>query len=225
MFSSHDLANPVIYSVTELSQNSFMSKKTENRIAEVRKRRGLTQQQLGDLLGVHWVTVSKLERGVMQLTSDWIERLADTLDVDVLDLWGGNVSKYMHVSGGVSHGYILEQFEDGETYSFSSHLNSIGDFTSAWAMVNDDALAPFFLEGDILNFTAIDDSDWPKLVGRLCSMLIGDRSMLATITSVEGKRADIRLLNGRTLKDQEISEVSSLTGFQPAWALKRYIAE
>lgn len=202
-----------------------MSKKAENRIADVRKRRGLTQQQLADLLGVHWVTVSKLERGVMQLTSDWITRLAEALEVDVMELWGGNLHKYMFVSGGVSQGYILEQFEDGETYNFTSFLNPIGDFTSAWAMVNDDALAPFFLKGDILNFTAMDDREWPKLIGRICTMIVGDTGMMGTLISVSGPKADIRLMNGRVLKDQEISEVSCLTGFQPAWALKHDIAD
>lgn len=203
-----------------------MAKFAENRIAEVRKRRGLTQQQLADKLGVHWVTVSKLERGVMQLTSDWILRLAETLDVDVTDLWAGNVNRYMYVSGGVSNGYLLSSFDDGETFVFTTFLSPSGDFTSAWAMVNDDALAPFFLKGDILNFTAIDDSDWSKLVGRLCTMLISDSVLLGTLISVHpDNTADVRLMNGRVLKNERISQLSCLTGFQPSWALKQNLAD
>ena len=50
-------------------------------IKATRKRLGLTQPQLGQLLGVHWVTVSKWERGLLApdaYRSALLERFART---------------------------------------------------------------------------------------------------------------------------------------------------
>ena len=57
-----------------------------NSIALFRKAAKLTQQQLGDLLGVHWVTISKLERGRIKLTLDWADRIGRVLSVDAFNL-------------------------------------------------------------------------------------------------------------------------------------------
>ena len=43
-----------------------MKNQPKNRIAEERKARGMTQQQLADAVGAHWITISKLERGRIQ---------------------------------------------------------------------------------------------------------------------------------------------------------------
>lgn len=51
------------------------------RIAELRNMRGLTQEQLSEKLDCHWITVSKLERQEMNLTIEWIARLATALEV------------------------------------------------------------------------------------------------------------------------------------------------
>ncbi len=66
-----------------LSQYGYMS---TNRIGEERKARGMTQQELGDAVGAHWITISKLERGRIKLTTEWLERLAKPLDVSPAEL-------------------------------------------------------------------------------------------------------------------------------------------
>lgn len=57
-----------------------------NRIRELRMEAGLSQQALGDAVGVSKVTISDLERGEMQLTVDYMRRLAKALDVEPADL-------------------------------------------------------------------------------------------------------------------------------------------
>jgi DNA-binding XRE family transcriptional regulator len=54
---------------------------TARRIAATRKAKGLSQEKLAETLGCHVVTVSKLETGVMDLTMEWILRIADALQV------------------------------------------------------------------------------------------------------------------------------------------------
>lgn len=63
-----------------------MTNQPKNRIAEGRKTRGMTQQELGDAVGAHWITISKLERGRIKLTTEWLERLAKPLGVSPAEL-------------------------------------------------------------------------------------------------------------------------------------------
>lgn len=48
-----------------------------------REAKGWTQQNLGDRLGVHWITISKIERGVIGLSRNWIARLSEALGLHV----------------------------------------------------------------------------------------------------------------------------------------------
>lgn len=57
-----------------------------NRIRELRMEAGLSQQALGDAVGVSKVTISDLERGEMQLTVEYMRRLAKALEVEPADL-------------------------------------------------------------------------------------------------------------------------------------------
>ena len=63
-----------------------MMKRARNRIAEVRNARMMTQQELADAVGAHWITISKLERARMKLTTEWLDKLAVPLGVRPRDL-------------------------------------------------------------------------------------------------------------------------------------------
>src|SRR5437667_7713739 len=62
-----------------------MKKSPSNRIAEERKSAGMSQQDLATAVGSHWITISKLERGRMKLTTLWMEKLARALNVLPID--------------------------------------------------------------------------------------------------------------------------------------------
>jgi transcriptional regulator with XRE-family HTH domain len=55
-------------------------------LARVRHARGLTQEDLADELGFHRTYVGSLERGERNLSLKAVERLADSLRVNPLDL-------------------------------------------------------------------------------------------------------------------------------------------
>lgn len=57
-----------------------------NRIRELRKLAGLSQQAVADAICVSKVTVSQLELGKMQLTHDYMRRIAPALGVTPADL-------------------------------------------------------------------------------------------------------------------------------------------
>lgn len=57
-----------------------------NRIRELRTALGMSQQTLGDLVGVSKVTISDLERGNMELTLSYMKRIAPHLNAHPADL-------------------------------------------------------------------------------------------------------------------------------------------
>lgn len=57
-----------------------------NRIHELRRARGWSQERLGDAIGCGKVHVSAMERGTRELTLNWMRRIANALDVAVADL-------------------------------------------------------------------------------------------------------------------------------------------
>lgn len=58
------------------------------RIKEARERAGMTQEELGKAIGVTGVTIMRYERGQRQPRFKQMERIADALDVPVMDLMG-----------------------------------------------------------------------------------------------------------------------------------------
>ncbi|HEY5246379.1 MAG TPA: helix-turn-helix transcriptional regulator [Acidimicrobiales bacterium] len=55
-----------------------------------RKARGLSQEEFADVAGVHRTFISGLERGERNVTLRTVERLADRLHVDPMDLLSGS---------------------------------------------------------------------------------------------------------------------------------------
>lgn len=60
----------------------------ENRIKEFRARSGLTLQQLADRVGTSNQQISRLERGQIRLSTDWLVKLASALGCEPADLIG-----------------------------------------------------------------------------------------------------------------------------------------
>lgn len=56
------------------------------RLKEIRKKRGLTQQDVADALDLHFTNYNKLENGKTELTLAMMERLAEILKCDPVDL-------------------------------------------------------------------------------------------------------------------------------------------
>lgn len=69
--------------VSVLASGNFFSQRNngymENRIRELRESVGLSQEELGRKIGTTRATISKLEKGNMNLTQWWMVRLANGL--------------------------------------------------------------------------------------------------------------------------------------------------
>lgn len=60
----------------------------KNKLREIRKKRGLSQENIGDKLGVEKSQISKLERGQTKLHSEWIRKLTPILNCTASELLG-----------------------------------------------------------------------------------------------------------------------------------------
>jgi len=56
-------------------------------LAAWRESRGLTQAQLANRLGTNDMTVSRWERGIVQIKTDTQAAIAEALDIEPGDLW------------------------------------------------------------------------------------------------------------------------------------------
>lgn len=59
---------------------------TGEKIKRTRMYKGLTQEELGKILGVSTISIGQWERGVRKLKIDTIAKIAKALDVDIIDL-------------------------------------------------------------------------------------------------------------------------------------------
>lgn len=140
-----------------------------NRIAEVRKSRNLSQQELADLIGAHSVTISNLERGKAHLTHEWLDRIAAALKVEWPSLVGEEPPVHLFVEGWLeNHGLV--NFADS-AIAVDAKLGFAHTIAASWLMIRDDTLYPAFSPGDLIRMVTIDDQDEKELApcfGRLC---------------------------------------------------------
>jgi transcriptional regulator with XRE-family HTH domain len=57
-----------------------------NRIQELRRARGLSQEKLGQIVGCSKMHISGLERGTRELSLDWVRKIAAAFSVSAADL-------------------------------------------------------------------------------------------------------------------------------------------
>jgi transcriptional regulator with XRE-family HTH domain len=56
------------------------------RLRQIRQNKGLSQEELADLAGLHRTYVGSVERCERNISIDNMERLAKALDIDITDL-------------------------------------------------------------------------------------------------------------------------------------------
>jgi DNA-binding XRE family transcriptional regulator len=140
-----------------------------NKIAELRKKRKMSQQQLADAVGSHWVTISNIERGKAPLTLEWANRIGKALQVDADAIMQNEEPPVVHIEGMLgSHG--IELWPEGSTVSLpiSPGISIPYPF---WLVISDNDAYPIFQIGDLARVIAIDHlrSDHLKVcIGCLC---------------------------------------------------------
>ncbi len=64
-----------------------VNEKLGKRIRKARKERKMSQEELADRVGLHYTTISRIERGISNPPIQTINKIAKTLRVDMSDLF------------------------------------------------------------------------------------------------------------------------------------------
>ena len=194
------------------SLEQAMAQARTNRIADVRKRKKMTQQQLADAVGSHWTTISKIERGVMQLTGGWLDIIASALGVKQADLLlEKDVDEIIAVAGRVTDQGRSHDFPDGDKY-LPLPLPSLESFVSYWLVVDGDSMYPAFMDKDLIRFVIVYESEAEHYIGKIVDAgFISEGAMTSVVGFLElGSNSDIftiRPLIGRAHKDVKLRKL------------------
>ena len=151
-----------------------------NPIKECRVERGLSQQKLADMIGVHQTAVSQWEKGRTDPDKQSLLRLSEALGVSADRLLGSeNGNTDIPVLGYVRAGKPDEALQQVLGYESRGGLSAPADELFA-LRIRGDSMEPRFAEGDTVIVRRADEV--PD--GSICVALIGDE---ATV-----KKADIK---------------------------------
>jgi DNA-binding XRE family transcriptional regulator len=195
-----------------LSQYGYMGDAPKNRIAEERKAKGMTQQQLADAVGAHWITISKLERGRIKLTTDWLEKLAEPLGIRGIDLLSGPSNP----SSDIRSSFI--RFGDLEgRFSRRSGPKPTRGQGARQLKIEGSTYEPFLHAGDVVSLdslTNIAQSKRRLLDGRLCFSDVGTKMMRAGFlySAKKSNSYDLFWLDRRVLAGITAARIYLVTG-------------
>lgn len=202
-----------------------------NRIAEQRRAKGLSQQQLAEKLGVHWTTISKLERGITRLDFDWVDKVCQALDVEEHEILPAarRITK-ISLSGYIHHGGEVVSLEEHQSKVWEVNSSLFEDIDTVWVEVRHDALYPYFKDGDLLGLTwARDDErldsqgevDYSGFFGRFCLVQDHDGAQFMGIAAPSNSRDTIDLHNAnfpplQNIKPHALAQVTVAIMRNPA---------
>lgn len=197
-------------------------KEQVNRIAEFRKARGMTQHQLADRMGIHWVTVSKLERGRMKLTYDWAIKIGEALSMDGVDLFlhSERVNR-VFVDGEVGKNSSVQLYatSDGELTSDIDVVEFGPEMTgaSAWIRVASDEFFPLIHDGDLIKVRyAPPGASVEPFIDRLVlaewDVRDGEEWRIGYVArGAQAGKYDLRLVNGAPIRDIKFKNLALVT--------------
>ena len=100
-----------------------LSRIFSNRLKEMRLERGLSQQVLGDAIGVSKATISKYESGIHPPKLEHARALADTLNVSFNYLIGFSEHRYIIEAQHIVDIYVqLSDPHKKELYNYAQYL-------------------------------------------------------------------------------------------------------
>jgi transcriptional regulator with XRE-family HTH domain len=125
------------------------------RLKQLRENKGLTQSQLGHMVGTVHQQIQKLEKGTLSVSVEWAKKIAPFLDVSPIELLGisGEIRQTASLVGYVGAGLMYyadprvgpwNTIEEVEAPPGAEGLKAV--------RVQGDALEPIYGNGDILYF-------------------------------------------------------------------------
>jgi transcriptional regulator with XRE-family HTH domain len=200
-----------------------------NHVKARRKELKLTQQDIADAAGTTKATVMKLERGHMQLTENWLQRLSVPLKCRPEDLIMENWPDPVPVIGKITDKSLISLFKKlpdaGMAEADSTYWNGMdevpqppgGEYRDTRALrVEGDALEPILAEDSLVYFTDVLSSNFDEYID---SMVVCE-SNSEEIHIARLKRGynfgsyNLMKPNGKTLEDVSLNWCGKVVFFK-----------
>jgi transcriptional regulator with XRE-family HTH domain len=186
-----------------------------NRISAIRKRKSITQQQLAEAVGSHWITVSKLERGEMKLTTEWLTKIAKALGVGPAELLPNQFRRFeIALTKEVPFGSMLIENVSGWAVFPVDTNPELDNHPSEWARIFSDKWAPFFNPGDLLKFTEFPKQKYAWTENRIAVVALEPDSIEVLVIIdkyLQQNFFSLRSIDGTSRKQASVSKVAILT--------------
>lgn len=128
--------------------------KTSEKIRQLRIAKGLSQEALGEIIGVKKAAINKYEKGrVVNIKRSTLHKLADALGVlpaDLLDDTDAPKPTRINVYGSIPAGIPIEAIEDVIGWEDISPDMLAGGKEYFGLRVNGDSMEPKYLDGDTI---------------------------------------------------------------------------
>lgn len=173
-------------------------------ISKARKAKGLTQQQLADAIGVHYVTMSKIERAKTDVSLEQMVRIAEILNIRAADLFmSAPYTQALNFKGWIQNGGNIKNNDKDVEVVLAGFVDPFTSKKYEWFDVQTSDFYPVLHEGDRIRAEPIGDNDIEMYLDRLClfhSMRDPDRRVIGILSY--GMSLDVfapRALNGKAL--------------------------
>ncbi|MEE8607182.1 MAG: helix-turn-helix domain-containing protein [Nitrospiraceae bacterium] len=188
-----------------------------NRIREWRRKAGLSQQALADLVGTGRSQIVKLERGERRLTYRWMQRLARHLNCRPIDL---AESTLVPVVGYIGAGEDVYYFDDNETGCGLDEVEAPPGAHDGFAVrAKGDSMAPRFFDGDYIFYLRDLGEDPKSCLYRDCVVRLRDGRTLIKRLEPGGHDGTFTLrsynLAVKIMSDVEIEWVAPVVWVKP----------
>lgn len=175
----------------------------------LRQAAGLTQAQLAEAMGgVHWTTVSELERGRQALTEKWMRRIAQVLQVPPSALLNDDDSgvRSIPMLGRVEVGGKVEQLNLRDGSGVTLHLPFSVPPDASGYVVRGEALLPRYGDGDIIICLNNIRRSSKHYLNQEAFIRVADGSIyLRTLTHMKPRGFfSLELFNSRTIEDVQV---------------------
>lgn len=184
-----------------------------NRIAHLRVKAGLTQQQLADLLHSGRSTVTKLERGERPLNDNWLEKFSDIFGCSKADILGEIVPIIGKIGAGGS--VIFDDMGVNETDTVPRPPETEGSLIAL--EVSGESMMPKFDPGDVIYISRDQEGLDSRALGNYCAIRLrtGETYLKRLVRGSSTNRFTLRSLNAADIEDVEIEWATPIRAILP----------
>jgi transcriptional regulator with XRE-family HTH domain len=185
-----------------------------NRLAHMRKKAGLSQAELGQLLNSGRSTVTKLERSEIPLSDRWLDRLCPILKCTPADILGDEVPVVGKIGAGGS--IVFEDLGNDDTISRPPETN--GELVGL--EVVGDSMLPKFDPGDLVFISREYDGIDPADIGAICAcrLVTGETYLKQVLRGTKPGAWTLRSYNASDMENVELVWATPIRASKPRHA-------